>query len=333
MLDNISIQPGAKTGTGSTAVSNRSGVWLVALGAALWGVDPLFRILLLKFFTSSQIVLLEHLLLLVYSVPVLWLQRKQIRGLNLRHIGALLFISWGGSAIATIMFTTAFAHGNLNGVLLLQKLQPLFAILMARWILKERLPARFFGFVLMALVGTYLLTFGVSLPFEQMSDVAAIGGLLSIGAAALWGGSTVMGRLLLDKMPFESVTALRFTLALPLLFFTTWSGGGAWNLPVQTSDWLAVSGNLLLQAFLPGLLSLLLYYRGLSGTKASYATLAELFFPAIGVLVNWLVFHQNVTAAQIVGFLLIWFMLYNLSRQQDMGQPLAAAKTPRSAEA
>lgn len=330
-MGNNVLQPDKIMKSGNP-VSNRNGVWLVALGAALWGVDPLFRILLLKFFSSSQIVLLEHVLLLLYSIPVLWLQRKQIRGLGLRHIGALLFISWGGSAIATIMFTSAFAHGNLNGVLLLQKLQPLFAILMARWILKERLPARFSFFVIMALAGTYLLTFGVSMPFQQISDVAALGGLLSIGAAALWGGSTVMGRLLLDKMPFESVTALRFTLALPLLVFTAWMGGDAWQLPVQTSDWLAVSGNLVLQAFLPGLISLLLYYRGLSGTKASYATLAELFFPAIGVLVNWLVFQQGVTAAQIAGFLLIWLMLFSLSRQQDADRPLSA-KAPRSAEA
>lgn len=304
---------------------SRKGVWLVALGAALWGLDPLFRILLLKYFTSTQIVLIEHVLLLFYSVPILWIYRKSLGGLKLRHIGALLFISWGGSAIATIMFTSAFAHGDLNGVLLLQKLQPLFAILMARWILKEQLPARFLILVVMALAGTYLLTFGATFPFDGLSNFGLIGGLLSIGAAALWGGSTVMGRLLLDKMPFEAVTALRFTLALPLLFATAWIGGESWNLPTQTTAWIAVSVNLLLQAFLPGLLSLLLYYKGLSGIKASYATLAELFFPAIGVLVNWLVFQQNITLAQAAGFLLIWFMLFQLSRQQDVQQQAEAA--------
>lgn len=315
---------------GQSKPGSRGGVWLVALGAALWGVDPLFRILLLKYFTSSQIVLMEHLLLLLYSVPVLWIYRGKIHGLTLKHIVALLFISWGGSAIATIMFTSAFAHGDLNGVLLLQKLQPLFAILMARWILKERLPARFSIFIVMALVGTYLLTFGLSFPFNGLSEFGVVGGLLSIGAAALWGGSTVMGRLLLDKLPFESVTALRFILALPLLFFTTWMGGEAWHFPTQTTDWAAVSINLVLQAFLPGLFSLLLYYRGLSNTKASFATLAELFFPAIGVFVNWLVFHQNITLAQIAGFVLIWFMLFQLSRQQD-GLESGAAIQPKLA--
>ncbi|MDF2960608.1 MAG: family transporter [Paenibacillus sp.] len=299
-----------------TAGRTRSGVWLVALGAALWGIDPLFRILLLKHLTSAQIVLFEHVLLLVYAVPVLWLHRKELQGLAMRHIMALLFISWGGSAVATIMFTSAFAYGNPNAVLLLQKLQPLFAIIMARLILKERLPALFPLLLILALAGTYLLTFGWSFPVGSISEIAAVSGLLSIGAAALWGGSTVMGRVMLDKMQFETVTALRFACALPLLITTTWWEGDKLQLPAGMMDWAAMSGNLLLQAALPGLLSLLLYYRGLAGTKASYAALAELLFPAVGVLINWLVFQQTVTFVQVIGFVLIWFMLFHLSRQR-----------------
>jgi drug/metabolite transporter (DMT)-like permease len=294
----------------------RSGLWLVALGAVLWGMDPLFRILLLKHLTSAQIVLFEHVLLMVYAIPVLWVNRAELRGLAMRHVLALLFISWGGSAIATIMFTSAFAYGNSNAVLLLQKLQPLFAIIMARMLLKEKLPAMFPVLLIMALGGTYLLTFGWSSPVGSLSELAAVGGLLSIGAAALWGGSTVMGRVLLNNMQFKTVTALRFACALPLLLTTTWMEGEKLHMPGPAMDWLAVGGNLLLQAALPGLLSLLLYYRGLSGTKASYATLAELLFPAVGVLINWLVFQQAVTLTQIIGFLLIWIMMFTLSKQQ-----------------
>ncbi|TVY11771.1 DMT family transporter [Paenibacillus cremeus] len=300
----------------STSKSIRGGVWLVVLGAALWGVDPLFRILLLKSFTSAQIVLLEHLLLMLYAVPVLWLHRSELKGLTIRHIAALLFISWGGSAVATILFTSAFAHGNPNTVLLLQKVQPLFAILMARIILKERMSKRFPILLIVALLGTYLLTFGWTLPVGQLAEVAALSGLLSLGAAALWGGSTVMGRFALDQLRFETVTSLRFVLALPLLFAIAWTEGAGWPSTAGGSiHWIAVTGNLVLQAFLPGLLSLLLYYRGLSNTKASYATLAELSFPTVGVLINWLTFGQTITVPQLTGFILIWVALYSLSRQ------------------
>ncbi|MCA1293740.1 DMT family transporter [Paenibacillus sp. alder61] len=295
----------------------RSGFWLVVLGAALWGVDPLFRLILLKSITSAQLVLLEHILIALVVAPTLWKNRQELKGIGWKHVGALLFISWGGSAIATILFTMGLTHGDANAVLLLQKLQPLFAILLARFLLKESLPRRFALLFLIALAGTYLLTFGFSVPFGHWNDFIQVGSLLSLGAAALWGGSTVMGRMMVGQMKYETVTSLRFILALPLLLAVTWNEGAAWHLPTEASGMAAFSLNLLGQALLPGLLSLLVYYKGLTTTKASVATLAELSFPMVGVLVNWIAFQQMVTVAQAVGFILIWFSLFVISRQSQ----------------
>lgn len=310
-MNNVTATPMIRTKT-----PIRAEFWLVVLGAALWGVDPVFRIILLKTLTSTQIVLLEHVILFLAAAPVLWKHRAELRGVRLRQLGALLFISWGGSALATILFTQGLVHGNPNAVLLLQKLQPLFAIVMARVLLKELLPAKIGPLLVIALVGTYLLTFGFTLPFGHMNEFVQVGSLLSLGAAALWGGSTVMGRYLLGSMKYETVTSLRFMLALPLLLVITWSEGAAWKMSEGT-DLAAVIVNLLLQALLPGLLSLLVYYKGLSVIKASYATIAELSFPMVGVLLNWTVFGQVITTPQLVGFVFIWFTLFFISRQQN----------------
>lgn len=299
----------------------RGGFWLVVLGAALWGVDPLFRVILLKNLTSAQIVLLEHIIISLIAIPVLWRNRVELRGIGWRHVGALLFISWGGSALATILFTMGLSNGNLNAVLLLQKLQPLFAIMLASLLLKEKLPRHFGILLIIALAGTYLLTFGMTLPIGHWNDFVQIGSLLSLGAAALWGGSTVMGRLMVGKLKYETVTSLRFVLALPLLAFMTWNEGAAWNMPaLGTGAFAAVSLNLIGQALLPGLLSLLVYYKGLTTTKASVATLAELSFPMVGVLINWIVFQEVVTSAQLLGFLLIWIVLFVISRQSESSE-------------
>ncbi|MGG4194312.1 MULTISPECIES: DMT family transporter [unclassified Paenibacillus] len=293
--------------------SSARGVWFVAMGAALWGIGPLFRVWVMESMTSTQIVLIEHLMLALYAIPVLWMHRKELRNCTWKHVLALLFLSWGGSVVATIMFTEAFAHGDANGVLLLQKLQPVFAIILARLLLKETLPRRFSLLLILAIIGTYLLTFGWSLPIGHYNEVIGFSSLLALGAAFLWGGSTVMGRLLLDRMEYETVTSLRFLMALPLLIVLTSWESPSWNF--AASEWGTLSFYIFLQALLPGLVSLLLYYRGLSTTKASYATLAELSFPLVGMMMNWFVFHQAVTAAQISGFVLIWIALYMVSRQ------------------
>lgn len=295
----------------------RGGFWLVLLGAALWGVDPLFRIILLKSMTSSQIVLLEHAVLFLVAAPVLWKRRSELRAIRLRHVGALLVVSWGGSAVATILFTKALVSGDLNMVLLLQKLQPLFAIGLAAVVLKERLPRNFGFLLLVALLGTYLLTFGWTLPLGHAGTFIGWSSVMALGAAALWGGSTVMGRYLLGTLQYETVTSLRFVMALPLLFVIAQVEAQPWQLNNGYGGWSLVALNLLLQALLPGLLSMLLYYKGLETTKASYATLAELSFPMTGVLINWVVYNQVITPAQLLGFILIWVTLFIIANQRN----------------
>lgn len=294
-----------------------AGFWLVVLGAAFWGINPLFRILLLKSMTASQIVLVEHIILFFIAAPILWKNRHELAGLRLKHVGALLFISWGGSALATILFTMGLTYGHFNAVLLLQKLQPLFAILLARLLLQEKLPSHFLGIVTLALLGTYLITFGLTFPIGHWSDFVHIGSILSTAAAAIWGGSTVMGRLLLGQMKYETVTSLRFILALPLLAVITWIQGDSWTFPQGFGALTGLSANLLLSALLPGLISMMLYYRGLSSTKASVATIAELSFPMVGVFINWLVFQETISLAQVTGFLFIWSAMFIISRKSE----------------
>lgn len=309
---NIKVRPAAS----GKAERSKSGFWLVVLGAALWGADPLFRIILLKeHMTATQIVLIEHILLVLFVAPMLWKHRSELKGLKLRHVGALLFLSWGGSAVATILFTQGLSSGNLNAVVLLQKLQPIFAILMAKLLLREKLPKHFIWLFIVALAGTYLLTFGFTFPFGHVNDFVKVGSLFSLGAAALWGGSTVMGRLMVGKMEYETVTSLRFILALPLLIGITINQGDPWQVHTDGGTLAAVSINMLGQALLPGLFSLMVYYKGLTTTKASVATLAELSFPMVSVLINWIVFHQVVTPTQAVGFILIWAALFMISRK------------------
>ncbi|MCQ6557100.1 DMT family transporter [Paenibacillus mendelii] len=308
-----------RTNWHSSRLGSINGIWYVALGATLWGLDPLFRILLLKSFTSSQIVFIEHLLLACYAAPVLIRYHKTLAGkLTLAVIGAFLFISWGGSAIATILFTEAFAHGSANAVLLLQKLQPLFAIILARVMLKETLPSKFPAYILVALLGTYLLTFGFASPEMGLKELGTLSCLFSILAAFLWGGSTVMGKFLLQKkLDFPVITSLRFLLAIPLVSLILLVSGDVWQVNGSGGELTLIAVNLLFQAFLPGLVSMLLYYKGLSSTKAFFATLAELAFPAVGVCMNWFVFGQELTAGQLIGFILIWLILWLMSRSKE----------------
>ena len=75
-----------------------------------------------------------------------------------------------------------------------------------------------------------------------------------------------------------------------------------------------VARNLVLIALFPGLLGLLLYYRGLRSTPASYATLAELAYPATGVTLNWLLLGQPLTVAQGFGLVFVIGAIATMNR-------------------
>lgn len=293
--------------------SSRS-LWWIAFGAALWGLDGVFIVSLLHHFTSTQIVFLEHLLLALFAVPVLLVNRHELRRLNIGDWLSVLFVAWGGSAIASIFFTKAFQYGDTNVVLILQKLQPLFAVLLAAWILKERLRKGYWGLFIVAVLGAYLLTFGFRLPVSHAGVESLMAGGFAIAAAVLWGGSTVMGKRVVEKVSFTTMTALRFAVALPLLAVIVASQHPNTASMLQAFGVGTVWFNLLYQTIVPSLFSLLIYYRGLGKVRASQATLAELAFPATGLLVNWLFLHQTFSVGQWIGFVIVWLAIAQLSR-------------------
>jgi drug/metabolite transporter (DMT)-like permease len=301
-------------------VADRFAVVFVALGAMLWGTDALFRAPLLRHLSSdrliqsTQLVFAEHVILVVCSIPLLWLARHQIRRLTGRQWAAIIAIGVGASGLATVLFTLSFGYGHFIETLLLQKVQPLIAILLASLWLRERLAPAAWALVPVALVGAYLIAIPDPLhPQNAWADFHIAAALFALGAAALWGAATVFGRYALADVSFTALTGLRFTTALPALAVVLWLEGGF----VAFTGYRAEDAPLYLGlALLPGLFAMLLYYRGLASTPASMATLAELAFPITGVLVNLFLVtpRQTITTYQVVGIVILWAAIAVLDR-------------------
>jgi drug/metabolite transporter (DMT)-like permease len=282
----------------------RALLW-VAFGASLWGTDTIFRRPLTATLASGQIVLLEHLILTAALLIPLWRMRAEWLTLTARQWGALLGIGWGGSALGTICFTEAIRLGNPTSAILIQKTQPIFAALLAWALLREPLGRRFWICLLLALCGAYVVNFGLAAPGRGIERKAA---WLALAAAALWGASTVLGRFALARVSFTAVTALRIVLAAPLLIALNVTSVLAVSLDFRQCLYLA------LMAFIPGLLALLIYYRGLRHARASRAAIAELSFAGSATILNWIVLGTRISAVQLGGFALLWIAILNLNR-------------------
>src|SRR5439155_11953284 len=173
------------------------GVVLVSVAAALWGTDALFRRPLAHSTSAATIVFGEHVFLVLLTLPFLASALLALRRGGLRYLGAAVAIGAGASAIATILFTEAFVTGDPITPVVLQKVQPLVAVVGARIVLGERPRSNFAQFLAAGLVGVWLIA------FPHPFDVSAHGLVPvaeALGAAVLWARGTVLGRYLAPEL-------------------------------------------------------------------------------------------------------------------------------------
>jgi drug/metabolite transporter, DME family len=305
---------GSADGVASTSrTADRT--WLVALAAALWGTDALFRLPLVTELSAATIVLAEHVILVLVTLP--WLPRA-IRAATrvCRPVDwwALIFIGAGASATATVLFTMAFRFGGPITPVALQKMQPLLAAAAACLFLGERLRPKYGLFLIVAIASAWLLS------FPNPFDVTVAGlsaALLALGAAALWAGGTVAGRQVSLRLDFTSITVLRFAIGLPAALVVAVATGAA--LFPSASDVLGLVG----LALVPGLIALLLYYRGLQSTPAARATIAELAFPITAAVVGVTVLERPLTWSQWTGFILLLITVVAFARHEQRAEHTA----------
>ena len=303
-----------------------AGVLLIAAGASLWGTDTVLRKPLTDLWSSWTIVLYEHVILTCVVAPILWRHRDQVRRLSPAGWLSAIVVGWGGSALATFLFTEGLAtpHSNPDVVILLQKTQPLWAIGAAALVLGER-PRQELAYLLVpAVIGTYLLSFGRMAPGDALAGAQAKPALYALGAAALWGAATAFGRRALREVEPNVLMGLRFSLALIFLVMIAvpehallpahHAAAGAWS-------------RLFLLALGPGLIAMALYYRGLRTTPAPVATIAELAFPATALIVNYIWLDATIDRWQALGFVILWgtiAMIYRVPVSVPRGREVAA---------
>jgi drug/metabolite transporter (DMT)-like permease len=194
-------------------------------------------------------------------------------------------IAAGPQAFATVLFTQSLtyafkpslSHGASIGiqseVYLLYLLQPVFGTTMAWLFLRERRSPAFWPLAALALCGATLIVFSFNAAAPRVELLAA---LYVLGAVVLWAAGTVLGRYALSGISFTTTSAMRFTLALPILLGLMLHDQGIAGFSRYT---LSELPSFLGIALVPGLLAMVLYYRALRSTPASISSFAELGYP------------------------------------------------------
>lgn len=215
------------------------------------------------------------------------------------------------SVLGTILFTEAlarsFAGFDFVTPILLQKLQPVFVVLMSAFILKEKVTSRFIWLAICALTGSYLISFGFN-PVSLVLKGKELVYILSIGAAFCWGYGTILSKKALERLDFPAATALRFFLAIPISLVFVFGLNHQYDFSQLTSPNLVRF--LIIAGITGGAGAIFIYYRGLQYTQAKVSTIAELIYPIVSIFIaisflNPYGAPQKIGMANILGIIIL----------------------------
>jgi drug/metabolite transporter (DMT)-like permease len=305
----------------------KMGPYLIMIAASLWAVDALFRTHLTATIPSSSIVFLEHLIGFLILSPIFFQNWKDIKKLSKGEWINFLVLTIVSSVLGGILFTQAlaksFAEFDFVTPILLQKLQPIFVIILSAMFLKEKITGRFIVFAIAALIGSYLMTFGAQMVPLTLQGKELVY-VLALGAALCWGSGTILSKKALKSLNFPAATSVRFLLAIPVAFTFSLLFHQTYNFAQIGFD--QIWRFLVIASVTGGAGAIFLYYKGLQNTEAKVSTFAELMLPIVSLLIALTSLNpygeaQKLTISNAIGIIVLIVSIIVISLENNKKQP------------
>ncbi len=285
----------------------------IGFAAILWGFDGVVLTPRLLGLDVGYVVFMLHLIPFAIMNVFLFGEYKQLKNFVRQDYISVFLVSLFGGAVGTIAIVKALFlvnFQNLSVVVLLQKLQPIFAILLAAILLKEKLNKNFALWASVAIVASYFLTFGFHWPDISREKNTVYAALLALLAAFSFGSSTVFSKQVLLNHNFVTATFFRygFTTAIMLVYVLVF---GKYSQLVLTDQqhWLFF----IIIGLTTGSGAIFIYYYGLRRVKAMVATISELLFPVSAIFFDYLVNGNLLSPVQLVSAAVMIFALIKLN--------------------
>ncbi len=293
------------------------GAGLICLAATMWGFDGIVLTPRLFKLDVAYVVFVLHLLpLLGMSLIFGKSEIGNIKKLNKEDLFFYFLIALFGGALGTLSIVKALFLVNFNHltvVTLLQKLQPVFAIVLARILLGEKVGKNFIFWALAALVSGYLLTFQFTLPHFEAGDKVGVASLYAILAAFSFGSSTVFGKKILTNSSFRTALYTRYLFTSIITgAIVIFNGNLGWFLKTTPDQWLIF----VIIGLTTGSGAVLLYYLGLRHIRANIATMCELCFPVSSIVFDYIFNKKILSPIQFISAGILLFTIYKITKNQ-----------------
>ena len=219
-----------------------------------------------------------------------------------------------GDLLGAYFYTKALGYVNyidLSVVVLIQKLQPLFAISLASIVLREKVSKSFIFLASTAILGGYLTTFG-NKPLLFLDNKSIVASLFALLASFCWGSSTVLGKAALKQIPFQIMTCIRLIVTGTVALLIITSSGNISDLySLSIKDYKTI----IVIFFTSGSIALSIYYYGLQNLAAYHTIIYELVWPLSAVLIDWFIRGKTLSLSQMIGAIILVSSITILTRE------------------
>lgn len=285
----------------------------ICVAAALWGLDGVVLTPRLSGLPVLFVVFLIHAVPFLVMQPILFRTWRELAAMDRQSWLALIVVSATGGLVGTVSIVKALflvQFDMLSVVVVLQKLQPVFAISLAAFLLKERVTGRFLARASLALGGGYLLTFGFQPPTIGNDNNLLLAAALALLAAASFGSATAISKMLINSVDVRTATFGRYGVTAVLALVTCLAGGV--GLPferVTQNQWSII----IIIGMTTGTTALVLFYWGLQRIRASVATICELCLPLSAIILDYAVNGTILRPAQWFGAAVLIFAIMSIT--------------------
>ena len=289
-------------------------IWALSIiiAATLWSLD--WTLIRPQFYQFSplNLVFIEHFLGAILFSPFLYFWFKKIKNISKKDLISLFWVSifwwliWG-LAITEAFFSAFRWEVTISTIIILQKLQPIFALFLASILIKEKLSKRFYFWAFIAILSAYFIAFWSLWKDLLDIDILNLPAFYALIAAFAFWSSTVFWKRLVDDLWFKLTTSLRFLMTSILAFIVLiifWDLSVFWNFEIKHWELLSVI------VFTSWAWALFLYYFWLKKVSASSATIFELAWPLSAIFFDYIFNHKIMNTTQIIFSLILIFSFF-----------------------
>lgn len=307
-----------------------TGIFLIILACLAWALDGYFRYPLMQGKLKAEwLVFVEHsILVLVFLYPITQAIMTMLQKAALNVWGSFFMIGALGSALSTVFFSKAMFILNPSIVVVLQKLQPIIALLLAKLILKEKLPWYFLAVAALAIIGVGLLSYE---DFRQLYNLTSeeltltndiiLGYIFAFFSVIGWASATVFGKKVFNTMSLEmsvyQILGLRYFLGwLALIIYLELMSQLPWSELYSSFD--GKMGTVASMVFVSAVLGMSLYYQGMKILRPRIIVIVELWYPFLAIIVNALLLDIHLQWIQIIGAVILVFATFLVQYKKDL---------------